>query len=290
MNIEHIVLGCGGCAGLTQLSIINNLVKEEIIKLDKIKSYYGTSVGSLICAIIILTSKNTDDAINYFIKRPWDKVFNLTTEKLTAAYINQGYFGKNFFYEILYPFLKVNNLNENITLKEFYDWSKKEFYIYGTNINGTCPSKIVFDYINYPDVELIDAIWGSCSYIIYFQPFYFDNNCIIDGGVMDAYPINDCLKKNNEDQILGIYIPTDSNEIKNITKENSFIDFINHTLCSFKWILFNQNFTISKYSIKIDNPNKIERWIKCISSQEERQKYIDEGNEIAEKFILSLNS
>ena len=97
------------------------------------------------------------------------------------------------------------------------------------------------------------------------------------------------LEVNSEDTVLGIYVPINKNSSKFISKDDNFFEFVSHAFASFKWLLFNQDFKISKYSIKLDVSNKLDRWIKSISDQSIREEYINEGVQIANNFINGLH-
>ena len=144
MTIKHLVLAGGGAAGFSVYGALKYLNQKSFFSLNNINSIYASSAGSIIGGLIILAKdwKLLDD---YILKRPWNKLININPTALLNLWQQKGIFDKNMITEILKPFLKINDLNETITLKELYNKTKIDFYIYTTNLNSN-----IFEIVDFP--------------------------------------------------------------------------------------------------------------------------------------------
>ena len=125
MVIKHLVIAGGGPSGLFTYGAAKFLSKENFWNIDSIETIYGTSIGGFIGAVIALKHEwNVLD--DYIIKRPWEKLIELSPECLFKVWEEKGIFGDEFIREALKPLLEAQDLSVDITLKEFYDYSKIE--------------------------------------------------------------------------------------------------------------------------------------------------------------------
>ena len=94
--------------------------------------------------------------------------------------------------------------------------------MYATSIKDDLLEKIVLSHKTYPDLEVYKAVAMSAAFPILFEPIFYDNKCIIDGGLLNNFPINDCLEINkNKDEILGVnLISGDTNSFKLLSLED----------------------------------------------------------------------
>jgi NTE family protein len=79
------------------------------------------------------------------------------------------------------------SVNPSITLKEFYDLNGVDFQIMATNLNKYCYKK--FNYLETPDVKVLDAVRMSISVPFLFTINEFEGDIHVDGGLIDNYPI-----------------------------------------------------------------------------------------------------
>ena len=118
-HIKHIVLSGGGPSGLLTYGAISHLAKEGFWQLENIKSIYGCSIGSFI-GVIISLGYDWSWLDDYFIKRPWHKVFSVNAFSFIEAFEKKGVFDKKMIEESLLPLLSAKDLNLEITLKELF--------------------------------------------------------------------------------------------------------------------------------------------------------------------------
>ena len=228
MPIKHLVISGGGPIGFQFLGALEQLNERNFWKMEDIESIYATSIGTFIAVFICL--KYDWLTINtYVIERPWHDIFKLNGKQIFDAFYNKGLFDKKIMEITFKPLLEAKDLSLNITLKEFYEYSKIEFHLYAFELNKF--ETVDISYKTHPDLLLVQALLMSSALPGIFMPTILDDGCYIDGGVMANYPLTHCLKDClNQDEILGItffrnYEKTDAYNNNIVTEESTVIDF-----------------------------------------------------------------
>ena len=134
MTIKHIVFSGGGPTGLMVLGTIQHLQIHNFWNIENIESIYATSAGGLL-GIILCLKYDWETLNNYVIKRPWHDAFPISAEQLLNAYTNKGIFDKKAFEIFFKPLFDAKNISLNITLLEFYKYSKIELHMFSLEIN-----------------------------------------------------------------------------------------------------------------------------------------------------------
>jgi NTE family protein len=292
MTIKHLVISGGGPLGLRFLGALEKLEQEHFWDFNNIESIYATSVGSIIGAFICL--KYDWETLNkYIIERPWHDAFKVNAKQIFDSYYNKGLFDKKLAEIIFKPLLEAKDLNLNITLKEFYDYSKIDLHIFTFELNTF--KTVELSHTLFPDLSLIQSLTMSSSLPGIFVPTIIDNCCYIDGGILCNYPINECLRDHtNKDEILAFKIAYENDNTQNIqvTTESSLLEYI---ICmSINSVNYIKN-TIKLESIDNtvncyinDNPLTMHFIQESIRNQELRRDWIKMGEDDANKF-LQLN-
>jgi predicted acylesterase/phospholipase RssA len=296
MPIKHLVISGGGPLGLRYLGALEKLEQEEFWKLDDIESIYGTSIGSIIGTFICL--KYDWNTLNtYIIERPWHDAFKVNAKQIFDSYYNKGLFDKKLAEIIFKPLLKAKDLNLNITLKEFYEFSKIDLHIFTFELNKF--KTVELSHTSHPELSLLEALTMSSSLPGIFMPTIIDNCCYVDGGVMCNYPLNQCLRDHNsKDEILGIKSSydkeTDSFKNVNVTQDTSLLEYvICLTINSMNFIrdtvkIENIENTVRCYVT--DNPLTLDFIQESISNQELRRQWLKQGEEDALYFLSTKNN
>lgn len=292
MTIKHLVISGGGPLGLRFLGALERLEKEGFWKHEHIETIYCTSVGSIIGAFICL--KYEWDTLNkYIVERPWHDAFKVSPKQIIDSYFNKGLFDRKLAEIIFKPLLKAKDLDLNITLKEFYEYSGIDLHIFTFELNKF--ETVEMSHASHPDMCLLQALTMSSALPGIFMPTIIGDNCFVDGGVMCNYPLNQCLRDHSDKtEILGIK-GTESNDYKNahITHETSLLEYV---IClSINAMNFIRN------TVKIED---IDNTVKCIvsnnpltldyieesiSNQELRKQWMDDGEEDALTFLRLRN-
>lgn len=172
--IEYLVVSSGAYEIFKQISAVNYFFKTKFLKYDNLKVLYGVSSGAVVSLLIAL---NIDFNIvkDYFIERPWEKLFVIDTSAVFSAYDKCGIFTIDTFYNFLKPLLKLAELDCEVTFKQLYEKNGKLLKIFTTSCS-TLKSKI-FSHIDTPDAKVVDAVYMSSSLPILFKPYTYEN-CI----------------------------------------------------------------------------------------------------------------
>jgi predicted acylesterase/phospholipase RssA len=202
--IKHIVISGGGVNGLSFYGILRESNKCHFWKHSEIKTIYATSIGTIMGVIIALNYDwNITD--NYFIKRPWKEVFNFNLENISNLFENKGLFNIKTIESIIQPLLDGKDIDINVTMIEFYSYTKIELHFFATELNNFEITN--FSYKTHPNWRLVDVIYCSCCLPILFSPYLIDNKIYIDGGLLLNNPLYTCINENkikNTDEVLCI--------------------------------------------------------------------------------------
>ena len=262
MKYDTICLSGCGIFGFTFLGAIDKLIDENIININDINTWIGTSAGAIISFIFCL-GYNIDelldfiDNFNFNILLPKKlKLFNI----LNTNGLNNG----NKFIFIFKKFIFNKFNTENLTFKELYNLTNKKLIIIGTNYTNN--TEECFSFENTPDMSIITAVRISMSIPIVFSPILYNSCYYIDGGIKNNFPFNYC----NQDSTLGIcinknHINNTINNIFNIFKIslsmilNNTVKYNNINVIYIDYIndYHNNNITYSEIDLSNENINKM---------------------------------
>jgi len=310
--IKHLVFSGGGPIGLLQYGALKYLSANNIINRSMLESIYATSVGSIIAFIYMLNFDWTwmDD---FFIKRPWEKLVNISYVAYLNIFYDKGIVNKNIIINALKSLFLAKEISLNITLLEFYELTKIEFNIYTCNLTSFKKEKL--NHINTPNLELIDALYMSSSVPVMFVPLYINNCYYLDGGIFINCPINECIfdKKCCYDEIIcftndkrepidlsnNFYKENNYNYGSNdyqLTQDANFFEYVLYiikTLFNKLSIIENENIIAIKNSINTSLTEQIvdlKYWTYVVKTETERDYLIKLGESQGEKFINMLKS
>ena len=307
--VKHLVFSGGGPVGLVEYGALKYLTEKKYIEYKNIESIYSISVGGIVGLIYILNYDWSwiDD---YLIKRPWNKLFNITYSSYINVLYEKGIINKKLLVNALEPLFLAKNIPLNITLLEFYQLNKIEFNIFACCLDEIKQTK--FNYINSPNVELLDAIYISLTVPIVFVPLYINNSFYLDGGIIVGCPINQCIaeKQCDHDEIFCFMNdkmhPIDlSNNFYNKYSESK-ANIISNDSNFFEYVFY----LIKNLFVKISNVENdiviyiknhintalsytaidITYWYHVISYESERSYLINLGKKQATNFMDSLNN
>ena len=283
MDIKHIVLSGGGYNGIDMIGIIYKLKNLDILSIDKLKSAYGVSAGSIVCAIFLLGIEK-DVIYDFIIKRPWSKLFNINSDMLFKLVDEKGLLDNTLFIEIMKPLLKSKDLHDNITLIEFYNYTKTDFYLFGTKLNNL--ESVTISHKTHPNMTLIEAITISCALPLIFKPVFYNGEYYIDGGVRKHFPIKTAIDNGcNKDEILGVYIKR--NEISMVSEKSSFIQYY-YQLIIGAVNLINKDIQDAPYIINYIC-EKLGKDTDILSNNLKRENMLKKGEESVNVFLRANN-
>jgi predicted acylesterase/phospholipase RssA len=298
MTIKHLVISGGGVMGYRYLSILQYLNEQQVWQIENIQTIYATSIGTFI-GVCVALKYDWQTLETYMIDRPWNDVFQITGKQIFETYTNKGIYTMKISEMALKPLLLAKSLDLHITLKDFYEYTQIEMHFMTLNLNKF--ETIDISYKTHPNLTLIQTIYMSCAVPGIFSPICEEINgetcCYVDGGVLDNYPTNKCIKNNaNPDEILGIKLVNKSSSIRNIvvSRETNILDF------------FLAFFTNSVYYIRdkielIPIKNEVCCYIKgdefsidyiknVVNDKETRRQLFNQGIEDAIEFLSCLKN
>ena len=282
MTIKHIALSGGSQYGLSILGALYESEKLNIIDFNNIEKIYATSAGS-ICMVGWVLRIDKEDVYNFLINRPWEKVFKFETKLISSLFDKKGIINKQFVADILSPLLKTNSLREDITLKELYDYTKKDIHIIATKTNTL--EHIDFNYKTYPDLPIIDAIYMSSTIPCIMQPIIYENTFIIDGAFSYNYPVDLCKKDTPQDvnSILGIKIVKKKDDEDDNNKD--LLKYLFGIIEKMRDKINEKNETQAEIQINI----YCESWLYSIKdslfTKKKRQELIEDGERIMREYL-----
>jgi predicted acylesterase/phospholipase RssA len=293
MPIKHIVIGGGGPSGLLSYGVLMQLHKKGFWQLADIKSMYGCSIGAYISFILSL-NYDWDWLDDYFIKRPWDKLMASSMTRLTDIYEKKCLINEQFYTEAITPLLRGKDLSEDITLAEFYAFNNIEIHMYAANINAVKIEKIDISYKTHPDLKLVKALRMTMAVPIVFEPIIDENRCYIDGGIMNNYPLNDCIANQecDTDDILALKnIWKDTNK-QIIHEKSSMFDFLIFLLRKMQGYIDTESDQVDvKHTVRclMEDLEDFDKWVEALSLLDTRKYLIENGAKQGDLFLAYLS-
>ena len=282
--------------GLNMYGAIKNMIDKGYLNINNIEKIYCVSIGAIV-GVMFSFGLDNEIIYDYLLKRPWHKFININPINILNLCSEKGIFDKSFITTIIKPLLQSKNISENITLKEFYEITKIEINMFTVDINANKPEKIKLSHITYPNLELITALAMTTCVPIIFSPIYYEDKCLIDGGIIDNFPLGEFLEdhkniNNIQDTLLCFNII--SNNKKNILqKESNFLDYIFKLFSTLRI-----SSTCISDSYHVDNiikctikNNFINKWNTALHDENLRYTLIQDGINDSNQFITeSKNS
>jgi NTE family protein len=215
-NKSILVLSGGGIKGITHLGALKKLEEKNI--LSKIETFAGTSVGAMICLLLIV-GYSVDEMFDFVKDFDFVKMFTKKM-KLDKMFDKYGIDSGNRFIIIVEDLLKEKNIDTNITFQELFEKTKKNFYVNATCVNDK--KSIIFSHTSNSNMSVVKAIRMSASLPLYFIPVEHDGKLYIDGGCMNNILLEPFM--NELDKVIGIYVES------NYYADNTISDFLSYIM------------------------------------------------------------
>jgi len=186
-GIENLCLEGGGVKGLAFCGALKILEERGILK--DIKRFIGSSAGAISAGFLAVgftynecldILKNTD--FNDFKDDSWGYV-----RDAWRIYNSYGYCKGDALYEWYGKNLRQKTGNADITFKQIYERFGKILVVTGTCINTA--STHYYNYQSNPNMAIRKAVRISLSIPIFFVPIQWGKHLLVDGGVLNNYPI-----------------------------------------------------------------------------------------------------
>ena len=290
-DIQHLVLSGGAFTGLEQIGIISHLCENKFMSVENIETIHCTSIGSWVASLICLDIDF--DIIKNYCRRPFNslKSFTITSDKILNIYNNLGIIESDIITDFIGYLFDYKGLQHTITLRQFYDITKKELYIYSVRLRGFEP--IAFHYKTHPDLKLYDAIYMSSTIIPVMKPIMYNGDYYIDGGFLVNYPLKFAQYKNlKHHTVLGIKLCS-KNDINEDTQKihTNIIDFISQYLEESTKLNKKKykDYHDIPYQINIPSLMKDKFSMELLDNADVRIQKIQAGKQLAIDFLKSIS-
>ncbi len=180
-KIKTLVFSSGGIHGVLFLGAAMELIKRDVI--SSVTHYIGCSAGSVICAILACKIDPLDVISEYLRLDVCDWNAHISPAE---GFIKSLRF-KNFLCD-LFGEKRLKDISCRLTFSVLNLTKKNSMYI---------------DTDTHPEIKLVDAIIMSCSIPFLFPRVEYENDIIVDGGIIDPFPIH---KADNPKETLGFNI------------------------------------------------------------------------------------
>jgi predicted acylesterase/phospholipase RssA len=196
-DYKKLVISGGGPKGLAILGALHFIYENN--GLNNIEEYWGTSIGGVICLLLLIGYTPFDAFHKFFIMQDITQP-SLDLKKMFEA---SGLCPIEIFGDKIRHLIQEKMGSScNPTFADIYNKFGKRLNIIGANT--TTQSGECFNLENTPNMSIIDAIEITCDLPLIFTKKVYNNNVYVDGGLINMYPIN--LADNGYDNTLGICV------------------------------------------------------------------------------------
>jgi NTE family protein len=213
-----LVLSGGGAKGFAHIGVLK-VLEEAGIKIDYIG---GTSMGSVIGGLYasgynasqidsIFKKTNFDELINDYIPRSSKNFYGKKNDELYAIVLPFSNFRIGIPEALskgMYNYNLLSSLTRNVRHVRDFNKLPTPFLCIGTNIETG--EEVLLNKGN-----LVQAMMASAAFPSLFTPVEIDGNLLVDGGVVNNYPIQE-VRKLGADIIIGVDVQDDLLKRKNL--------------------------------------------------------------------------
>jgi len=290
--IKHLVVSGGGPTMIQTLGSIQHLEENKFIDINIIETIYGTSAGALI-GVLICLKFDWITLHDYIIKRPWHEVFPIKVQNIFDAYTKKGIFDEKTIIKCFKPLFDAKDISLNISLKEFFEYSKIELHMFSFEVNAFQIEDI--SYLTHPELSLITAIQMSCALPVLMTPICVEGKCYIDGGITCNYPLKYCIESQNKniEEILGFKNQYDDHNKNQIDSNSTLLEFIMNFLFKIIHSISSNNMIQTSITYEVlcnTNFLSINTLKTALSSNEVREGLYMSGIEYAKTFLSTLEN
>lgn len=200
-SIKHVVFSGGAQKGNAFLGAWDVLQKLWTMSRQKqnlyeqIEGYGGSSIGALM-ALACSVSLSMEQIRDFFLKEgDMSELMKKLWGHIPDAYQDCGLVPSDYVRQKICLLLSLSQTIvkqfdkpvEKITMKELHDVTHINLRIVLSNL--TRSRREVFDHVSEPDIPIVDAVLGSMTVPFLMKPFIYKNQCYVDGGLYDNYPV-----------------------------------------------------------------------------------------------------
>jgi len=278
-DITTLICSGGGIRGVSYVGVFKRMEELFPNKLN-ITTVCGVSAGTLFGLMYIL-GYNSQEMMKEILDKNFSRLKDVHVSYLLTLYgIETG----NNIMTWIETLLIKKGISKDVTFRELYELSKIEFQVCVTNL-----SKYTYEIFNYktqPDMKVTTGIRSSISIPFVFTIERHQDNIYVDGGLINAYPIEHF--KDNISSVLGIKLDHEESSFVNISGFESYIyNVINCFLIHReKYEVMHGNKDMNKQTLRVQSGD-VAHTLKFSLSKEEKMRMIQKGYESARSFFAS---
>lgn len=193
-----LVISGGGLNGYTFLGVLQKLF--ETGRLSNVEQYIGTSVGSILCYLLVIGWTPIDILTNVSAKDGIEELFAFNF-KQTATGI-PSFFSFERVRKILEKMTEEHKIPIGITFEHLFERTGKKLVCVAHNYTRRTP--VYLSHLSHQTTPVIDALEMSCSVPGYFSPVKLKEEIFVDGFVSDPFPVEQAIEGGGE--IIGLTI------------------------------------------------------------------------------------
>lgn len=212
-DYDTLVLSGGSIKGFVTLGGLQYVYENYYLK--SIKTYIGTSVGSMLCYLLCIGY--TPLEILVYLSTHSDVFEKLQNLDVVSMYNGLGATSFLIIQDLLEK-MTISKIGRLITLKDLYEQFGKMLIC--TTYNDTESSIEYLSYENKPNLPCLIAIRMSSNLPEVFEDFTYEGNRYIDGGIGDNFPIQ--LGEQKGERVLG-FLVTKKNKART-TEDEHFLE------------------------------------------------------------------
>lgn len=180
---DCLCISGGGVKGFAQIGVLEYCYNKKL--LDKISTFSGTSIGSVICTLLCCGFSPSEIYVLFtkvkFFPEPTDiNIFTLFKE---FGLINSDKYAEELRIILRKKYDKVP------TMSELYNLTEKELYIAAVNVSKGGET-VYFHHSTHPDLDIVDAVRMSCNLPFIFTRTEYEGDMYIDGGFTAHVPFS----------------------------------------------------------------------------------------------------
>lgn len=278
---KRLVLSGGSIKGVAYIGALK-FMEEHRETFYKIDEFVGTSIGALMCLLIVLnySSKELKDIF-------WELDFNNVKDFSFKCLLEHFGLDKGDKVEALVKkFITDKKLNEDITIQELYNITGKSLVCCATDINSK--TTIYLDKETCGSVPVHLAVRASMNIPLVFAPIIYKGRMLVDGALTNDIPVSYDNPFNNK--VLCLCLDSSrqvSGEIKGLE------EYISTVVKVFLRSINSMNKELAKtLNVElIEIKTGIETSMDFALSNEEKEEIYSIGYQaLKDKFVIYLNA
>lgn len=196
MEFEHLVLSGGSLKGFYFIGALRHIEQtygQHAVR-DRVTSFVGTSVGSLVCFLLCL-GYTSQDIADIFVKM-YQQYGDLETEvdDIINIYSELGIDDGRVIIGTMRECLRQQFDQEAMTFAQLQDATGRNLVVCAFDLETRKP--VFFDAYTTPEVDIATALHASIAIPIIFKPVEINGKLFVDGSLSEHYPITYFDNKN----------------------------------------------------------------------------------------------